>query len=85
LKKISAIFRHSSGFFVIACHFEVRFVPFSFALGGNRAFEFHLFIFFRRERDLLRKVHESIDRGGKVVMPVFAVGRAQEVCILLET
>ncbi|CAG0916594.1 unnamed protein product [Notodromas monacha] len=38
-----------------------------------------------RERDLLRKVHDSIEKGGKVLIPVFAVGRAQELCILLET
>uniref|UniRef100_A0A665UQP7 Integrator complex subunit 11 n=1 Tax=Echeneis naucrates TaxID=173247 RepID=A0A665UQP7_ECHNA len=38
-----------------------------------------------RERDFLKKVHESIERGGKVLIPVFALGRAQELCILLET
>ena len=82
-----------------------------------------------RERDFLKKVHESIERGGKVIVavsltlyfdvkvlvlflfnmasqretvvliqchlyfliffqvliPVFALGRAQELCILLET
>ncbi|KAK7865953.1 hypothetical protein R5R35_005018 [Gryllus longicercus] len=38
-----------------------------------------------RERDFLKKVHECIDRGGKVLIPVFALGRAQELCILLET
>lgn len=38
-----------------------------------------------RERDFLMKVHECIDRGGKVLIPVFALGRAQELCILLET
>lgn len=31
------------------------------------------------------QVHECIDRGGKVLIPVFALGRAQELCILLET
>lgn len=38
-----------------------------------------------RERDFLKKVHECIERGGKVLIPVFALGRAQELCILLET
>eukprot|EP01006_Ploeotia_vitrea_P022436 TRINITY_DN54849_c0_g1_i1.p1 TRINITY_DN54849_c0_g1~~TRINITY_DN54849_c0_g1_i1.p1 ORF type:complete len:603 (+),score=44.34 TRINITY_DN54849_c0_g1_i1:115-1923(+) len=38
-----------------------------------------------RERDFLRQVHECVDRGGKVLIPVFALGRAQELCILLET
>ncbi|RMX43723.1 hypothetical protein pdam_00006394 [Pocillopora damicornis] len=38
-----------------------------------------------RERDFLKKVHESMDKGGKVLIPVFALGRAQELCILLET
>ena len=38
-----------------------------------------------RERDFLMKVHETIQRGGKVLIPVFALGRAQELCILLET
>ncbi|RWS31155.1 cleavage and polyadenylation specificity factor-like protein [Leptotrombidium deliense] len=38
-----------------------------------------------RERDFLMKVHDCIDNGGKVLIPVFALGRAQELCILLET
>ncbi|XP_069774858.1 integrator complex subunit 11 [Narcine bancroftii] len=38
-----------------------------------------------RERDFLKKVHDAIERGGKVLIPVFALGRAQELCILLET
>ena len=38
-----------------------------------------------RERDFLKKIHECVDRGGKVLIPVFALGRAQELCILLET
>ncbi|RWS15425.1 cleavage and polyadenylation specificity factor-like protein [Dinothrombium tinctorium] len=38
-----------------------------------------------RERDFLLKVHDCIDNGGKVLIPVFALGRAQELCILLET
>ncbi|XP_053308539.1 integrator complex subunit 11 [Spea bombifrons] len=38
-----------------------------------------------RERDFLKKVHETVEKGGKVLIPVFALGRAQELCILLET
>uniref|UniRef100_UPI00358E4B50 integrator complex subunit 11 isoform X1 n=1 Tax=Myxine glutinosa TaxID=7769 RepID=UPI00358E4B50 len=38
-----------------------------------------------RERDFLKKVHDSVEKGGKVLIPVFALGRAQELCILLET
>ncbi|XP_046839429.1 integrator complex subunit 11-like isoform X2 [Xenia sp. Carnegie-2017] len=38
-----------------------------------------------RERELLKKVHDTIDKGGKILIPVFALGRAQELCILLET
>lgn len=38
-----------------------------------------------RERDFLKKVHERVENGGKVLIPVFALGRAQELCILLES
>lgn len=38
-----------------------------------------------RERDFLMKVRECVERGGKVLIPVFALGRAQELCILLDT
>lgn len=38
-----------------------------------------------RERDFLKKVHECVASGGKVLIPVFALGRAQELCILIET
>lgn len=38
-----------------------------------------------RERDFLMKIRECVERGGKVLIPVFALGRAQELCILLET
>jgi integrator complex subunit 11 len=33
----------------------------------------------------MAKVVDCVRRGGKVLVPVFAVGRAQELCILLET
>ncbi|KAI3389002.1 hypothetical protein SNEBB_006655 [Seison nebaliae] len=38
-----------------------------------------------RESDFLSKVHRCLDEGGKVLIPVFALGRAQELCILLES
>ena len=38
-----------------------------------------------RERDFLKKVHQTVANGGKVLIPVFALGRAQELCILLES
>ncbi|VEL20603.1 unnamed protein product [Protopolystoma xenopodis] len=38
-----------------------------------------------REREFLEKVHACVEAGGKVLIPVFALGRAQELCILLES
>lgn len=38
-----------------------------------------------REKEFLSVIQSTIDNGGKVLIPVFAVGRAQELCILLET
>ena len=38
-----------------------------------------------REQDFLKKVHECVDKNGKILIPVFALGRAQELCILLES
>ncbi|KAJ1624126.1 cleavage and polyadenylation-specific factor 3-like protein, partial [Pavlovales sp. CCMP2436] len=38
-----------------------------------------------RERHFLELVHSTVRRGGRVLIPVFAVGRAQELMILLET
>ncbi|XP_055329377.1 integrator complex subunit 11-like [Paramacrobiotus metropolitanus] len=38
-----------------------------------------------REREFLKKVHTAVARGGKVLIPVFALGRAQELCILLDS
>lgn len=37
-----------------------------------------------REKDFLNKVHDCVKRGGKVLIPVFALGRAQELCILID-
>ena len=38
-----------------------------------------------REKDFLARVHATVERGGKVLIPVFALGRVQELCILIET
>eukprot|EP01119_Soliformovum_irregulare_P024145 TRINITY_DN8587_c0_g1_i1.p1 TRINITY_DN8587_c0_g1~~TRINITY_DN8587_c0_g1_i1.p1 ORF type:complete len:618 (-),score=188.31 TRINITY_DN8587_c0_g1_i1:202-1953(-) len=38
-----------------------------------------------RERDFLKRVHSCVEKGGKVLIPVFALGRAQELCILLDS
>ncbi|WOL20128.1 hypothetical protein Cni_G28930 [Canna indica] len=39
---------------------------------------------YAREREFLRAVHKCISGGGKVLIPTFALGRAQELCILLD-
>jgi hypothetical protein len=36
------------------------------------------------EKELIHVITETIKRGGKVLVPVFAVGRAQEMMVLLE-
>ncbi|MDI6855222.1 MAG: MBL fold metallo-hydrolase [Candidatus Thermoplasmatota archaeon] len=36
------------------------------------------------ERKFLAKVEEVVNRGGKAIVPVFAVGRAQELMLVLE-
>ncbi|SPQ93979.1 unnamed protein product (mitochondrion) [Plasmodiophora brassicae] len=38
-----------------------------------------------RERQLLQQITECVSQGGKVLIPVFALGRAQELLILVET
>eukprot|EP01125_Pyxidicula_operculata_P019228 TRINITY_DN6953_c0_g1_i2.p1 TRINITY_DN6953_c0_g1~~TRINITY_DN6953_c0_g1_i2.p1 ORF type:complete len:931 (-),score=242.79 TRINITY_DN6953_c0_g1_i2:19-2499(-) len=38
-----------------------------------------------REGNFLKRIHKSVSQGGKVLIPVFALGRAQELCILIET
>ncbi|KAJ2084012.1 Integrator complex subunit 11 [Coemansia sp. RSA 988] len=38
-----------------------------------------------RERDFTEKVRSCVARGGKVLIPCFALGRAQELCILIES
>ncbi|KQJ90150.1 hypothetical protein BRADI_4g29760v3 [Brachypodium distachyon] len=37
-----------------------------------------------REREFLKAVHKCVSEGGKVLIPTFALGRAQELCILLD-
>ncbi|KAG6571196.1 Cleavage and polyadenylation specificity factor subunit 3-II, partial [Cucurbita argyrosperma subsp. sororia] len=37
-----------------------------------------------REREFLKAVHNCVASGGKVLIPTFALGRAQELCILLD-
>jgi len=37
-----------------------------------------------REREFLRNIHQCIAEGGKVLIPTFALGRVQELCILVE-
>ena len=38
-----------------------------------------------REHELLEGIRQTVSSGGKVLIPVFAVGRAQELCLLLNT
>lgn len=37
-----------------------------------------------REREFLKAVHDCVAGGGKVLIPTFALGRAQELCMLLD-
>ena len=36
------------------------------------------------EKELMKTIYKTLKRGGKVLVPVFAVGRAQELMIVLE-
>lgn len=38
-----------------------------------------------REREFLDQIYKCVTNGGKVLIPVFALGRAQELCILIES
>ena len=38
-----------------------------------------------REREFLMQVHDTVAAGGKVLIPVFSLGRAQELLLLLES
>jgi len=37
-----------------------------------------------KEQELCRKIQETLEGGGKVLVPTFAIGRAQELCLLCE-
>lgn len=37
-----------------------------------------------RERDFLKQIHQCVASGGKVLVPTFALGRVQELCILID-
>ncbi|MFH1393995.1 MAG: beta-CASP ribonuclease aCPSF1 [Candidatus Micrarchaeota archaeon] len=39
---------------------------------------------FESDRKLTKIIQQTIDRGGKVLIPVFAVGRSQEILLVLE-
>ncbi|KAJ8564788.1 hypothetical protein K7X08_001248 [Anisodus acutangulus] len=39
---------------------------------------------YAREREFLKAVHKCVASGGKVLIPTFALGRAQELCMLLD-
>nr|XP_016480199.1 PREDICTED: cleavage and polyadenylation specificity factor subunit 3-II-like isoform X2 [Nicotiana tabacum] len=39
---------------------------------------------YAREREFLEAVHKCVASGGKVLIPTFALGRAQELCMLLD-
>ncbi|XP_058078333.1 cleavage and polyadenylation specificity factor subunit 3-II isoform X2 [Magnolia sinica] len=39
---------------------------------------------YAREREFLKAVHKCVAGGGKVLIPAFALGRAQELCMLLD-
>ncbi|KAK4799223.1 hypothetical protein SAY86_024588 [Trapa natans] len=39
---------------------------------------------YAREREFIQAVHKCVTGGGKVLIPTFALGRAQELCILLD-
>lgn len=38
-----------------------------------------------RERDFLKAIHQAVEKGGKVLIPTFALGRVQELCILIDS
>uniref|UniRef100_A0A7N0VN32 Cleavage and polyadenylation specificity factor subunit 3-II n=1 Tax=Kalanchoe fedtschenkoi TaxID=63787 RepID=A0A7N0VN32_KALFE len=39
---------------------------------------------YAREREFLKAVHKCVADGGKVLIPTFALGRAQELCMLMD-
>ena len=36
------------------------------------------------EKEMMKTIYKTLKRGGKVLVPVFAVGRAQELMVVLE-
>jgi integrator complex subunit 11 len=38
-----------------------------------------------KEREFLQSIHECIERGGIALIPIFALGRAQEICLIVES
>lgn len=38
-----------------------------------------------KEREFLKSIHECIERGGRALIPIFALGRAQEICLIIES
>lgn len=38
-----------------------------------------------KERKMLQIIHNTIKNKGKVLIPIFALGRAQEICLLIES
>lgn len=38
-----------------------------------------------KEREFLQSVHSCIERGGKALIPIFALGRAQEICLIIDS
>ena len=46
---------------------------------GNRVRE----PMYKRERSFVQQVHKCVMKKGKVLIPVFAVGRLQEICLML--
>jgi integrator complex subunit 11 len=38
----------------------------------------------KREREFIKTIQNTLENGGKVLIPVFALGRSQELCVLLE-
>jgi integrator complex subunit 11 len=38
-----------------------------------------------KERAFVQSIHKCIERGGHALIPIFALGRAQEICLVLES
>ena len=67
--------KQSSGFFLLSCF--VLFIQestYGTHIHENRD---------ERERRFTRLVHDIVNRGGRCLVPVFALGRAQELLLIL--